>query len=234
MTSLNGATVLITGANGGLGTALVHEAIDRGAVRVYAGARNPKDWGNDRIVPLTLDLTDPASIEKAAETAGDTTVLINNAAIFARSELLTGPIEDLTTTLETNLVGPLRLTRALAPALAASKGTLVNINSVLSWFAVGKAHSVSKAGLWMATNALRLELASQGVGVLGVYSGPTDTAMQLGEDRSGMNDPVVVAGAVYDAVEAGDLELLVDDMTKKVRGALSAPVTALYPALVSN
>jgi NAD(P)-dependent dehydrogenase (short-subunit alcohol dehydrogenase family) len=234
MTSINGATVLITGANGGLGTALVHAAIDRGAVRVYAGARNPKDWGNDRIVPLTLDLTDPASIEKAAETAGDTTVLINNAAIFARSELLTGPIEDLTTTLETNLVGPLRLTRALAPALADSKGTLVNINSVLSWFAVGKAHSVSKAGLWMATNALRLELASQGVGVLGVYSGPTDTAMQLGEDRSGMNDPVVVAGAVYDAVEAGDLELLVDDMTKKVRGALSAPVTALYPALVSN
>ena len=234
MTSLNGATVLITGANGGLGTALVHGAIDRGAVRVYAGARNPKDWGNDRIVPLTLDLTDPTSIEKAAETAGDTTVLINNAAIFARSELLTGPIEDLTTTLETNLVGPLRLTRALTPALAASKGTLVNINSVLSWFAVGKAHSVSKAGLWMATNALRLELASQGVGVLGVYSGPTDTAMQLGEDRSGMNDPVVVAGAVYDAVEAGDLELLVDDMTKKVRGALSAPVTALYPALVSN
>jgi NAD(P)-dependent dehydrogenase (short-subunit alcohol dehydrogenase family) len=234
MTSLNGATVLITGANGGLGTALVHGAIDRGAVRVYAGARNPKDWGNDRIVPLTLDLTDPTSIEKAAETAGDTTVLINNAAIFARSELLTGPIEDLTTTLETNLVGPLRLTRALAPALADSKGTLVNINSVLSWFAVGKAHSVSKAGLWMATNALRLELASQGVGVLGVYSGPTDTAMQLGEDRSGMNDPVVVAGAVYDAVEAGDLELLVDDMTKKVRGALSAPVTALYPALVSN
>jgi NAD(P)-dependent dehydrogenase (short-subunit alcohol dehydrogenase family) len=234
MTSINGATVLITGANGGLGTALVHAAIDRGAVRVYAGARNPKDWGNDRIVPLTLDLTDPTSIEKAAETAGDTTVLINNAAIFARSELLTGPIEDLTTTLETNLVGPLRLTRALAPALADSKGTLVNINSVLSWFAVGKAHSVSKAGLWMATNALRLEMASQGVGVLGVYSGPTDTAMQLGEDRSGMNDPVVVAGAVYDAVEAGDLELLVDDMTKKVRGALSAPVTALYPALVSN
>ena len=61
MTSLNGATVLITGANGGLGTALVHAAIDRGAVRVYAGARHPKDWGNDRIVPLTLDLTDPAS-----------------------------------------------------------------------------------------------------------------------------------------------------------------------------
>ena len=230
MTSINGATVLITGANGGLGTALVHAAIDRGAVRVYASARNPKDWGNDRIVPLTLDLTDPRSIEKAAETAGDTTVLINNAAIFARSELLTGPIEDLTTTLETNLVGPLRLTRALAPALAASKGTLVNINSVLSWFAVGKAHSVSKAGLWMATNALRLELASQGVGVLGVYSGPTDTAMQPGEDRSFMNDPAAVAGKIYDAIEAGDPELLVDDMTKKVHSALAGSVTDLYPA----
>ena len=115
MTSLNGATVLITGANGGLGTALVHGAIDRGAVRVYAGARNPKDWGNDRIVPLTLDLTDPTSIEKAAETAGDTTVLINNAAIFARSELLTGPIEDLTTTSRPTLSAPCASPALLRP-----------------------------------------------------------------------------------------------------------------------
>jgi short-subunit dehydrogenase len=82
----------------------------------------------------------------------------------------------------------------------------------------------------MATNALRLELEPQGVGVLGVYSGPTDTAMQPGEDRSGMNDPVAVAGAVYDAVEAGDPELLVDDMTRKVHSALSGTVTDLYPA----
>ncbi|MEU3980673.1 SDR family oxidoreductase [Streptomyces sp. NPDC026672] len=234
MTSINGATVLVTGANGGIGTALVNAALERGAARVYAAARTPKEWSDERVVPLRLDLTDPASIEQAANTAGDTTILVNNAAIFARSDLLTGPIEDITATIETNLVGPLRLTRALAPSLRSGKGALVNINSVLSWFAVGKAHSVSKAGMWMATNALRLELAPEGVGVLGVYPGPTDTPMQPGEDRAGMNAPADVAGAVYDALEAGEHELLVDDMTKKVHSALSAPVTALYPALASD
>lgn len=234
MTILNGSTVLVTGASGGLGTALVQAALERGAARVYAAARTPKEHSDHRVVPLALDLGDPASIERAARIAGDTTILVNNAATFPRSGLLDGPVDDITTTLEVNLVGPIRLTRALAPALRAAKGTLVNINSVLSWLAVGKAHSVSKAGLWMATNALRLELAPDGVQVLGVYPGPIDTPMQPGEDRSGMSSPADVAAAVFGAVEAGEHELLIGGLTGQVHGALSAPVTALYPALATS
>lgn len=223
--------MLVTGANGGLGSAFVDAALARGAARVYATARNPKEWGDERVVPLSLDVSDVDSIRRAAEIANDTTILVNNAAVFPRGDLLTAPFEDITATIETNLVGPIRLTRAFAPALRAAHGALVNVGSVLSWFAIGKAHSVSKAGLWMATNAFRLELAPDGVAVLGVYPGPTDTPMQPGADRAGMSKPADVVAAVYDALEAGEHEVLVGDLTAQVHGALAMPVTALYPAL---
>jgi len=231
MTSLNDATVLITGANGGLGTALVEAALARGARRVYAAARNPKEWGDERVVPLQLDVTNPDAVNRIAARAGDTTVLVNNAAIYPKGDLLTAPMDDVTEVIETNLLGPIRLTQVLSPALRSAKGALVNVGSVLSWFAAGKAHSVSKAGLWMATNAFRLELAPDGVQVLGVYAGPIDTPMQAGNDPAGMNKPADVAVAIFDALEAGEQEVLVDELTRKVRSALSAPVTALYPAL---
>jgi NAD(P)-dependent dehydrogenase (short-subunit alcohol dehydrogenase family) len=233
MTALKDATVLVTGANSGLGTAFVEIALARGAARVYAAARNPKQWGDERVVPLELDVSDPAAIDRALELAGDTTILVNNAAVFPRTDLLSGPFEDITATVETNLLGPIRLIRAFAPSLREAKGAVVNVGSVLSWFAVGKAHSVSKAGLWMATNAFRLELAADGVQVLGVYPGPTDTPMQPAPDRAGMAAPADVVNAVFDALAAGQHEVLVGDLATKVRSALSAPVTALYPALAN-
>jgi NAD(P)-dependent dehydrogenase (short-subunit alcohol dehydrogenase family) len=231
MTSLNDAVVLVTGSNTGLGAEFVTAALDRGARRVYATARKPKDWDSSRVVGLALDVSDPASVEHALEHAGDTTILVNSAAIFPRSDLLTGPFSDIEAAIETNLLGPIRLTRAFAPALRAAGGAVVNVGSVLSWLAVGKAHSVSKAGLWMATNAFRLELAPAGVQVLGAYLGPTDTPMQAGNDTAGMNKPADVVAAIFDALEAGENEVLVDAMTKKVRAALAAPVEALYPSL---
>ncbi|MFI5613582.1 SDR family oxidoreductase [Amycolatopsis sp. NPDC051903] len=228
------ATVLVTGANGGLGSAFVDALLERGARRVYAGARTTRKWSDERVVPLRLDLTDRDSIARAAETAGDTTILVNNAAIFPRGDLLTAPIEDVEATIKTNLTGPLVLTRALAPALRSAKGALLNVGSVLSWLAIGKAHSVSKAGLWMATNAFRLEFAPDGVQVLGAYLGPTDTPMQAGNDTAGMNKPADVVAAVLDALEAGEHEVLVDELTRQVHAGLAQPVTALYPALAGK
>lgn len=234
MTTLHDSTVLVTGANGGLGAAFVHAALDRGARRVYAAARTSREWSDDRVIPLALDVTDPGSIDRAAARAGDTTVLVNNAAVYPRGDLLTTPFEDITANIETNLLGPIRLTRAFAPALRSAAGALINVGSVLSWFAVGKAHSVSKAGLWMATNALRLELAPDGVQVLGAYLGPTDTPMQAGNDPAGMNKPSDVVTAVFDALAEGADEVLVDETTKRVHAALSQPVTMLYPALAGR
>jgi NAD(P)-dependent dehydrogenase (short-subunit alcohol dehydrogenase family) len=234
MTSLNNAVVLVTGANGGLGTELVTAALERGASRVYATARQPRERDEERVVPLELDVTDPAAIDRVARQAADTTILVNNAAIYPRGDLLTAPLEDITATVETNLTGPLLLARAFAPALRSANGALVNVCSVLSWFAVGKAHSVSKAGLWMATNALRLELAPGGVQVLGAYPGPTDTPMQAGNDPAGMNKPADVAAAIFDALEAGENEVLTDETARRVHAALCQPVTALYPSLATR
>src|ERR1700753_1738376 len=91
MTSVSNATVLITGASGGLGTALVRAALDRGARRVYATGRSTTKWDDDRVVSLPLDVTDPTAIEQVAEHAGDTTILVNNAAIFPKGDLLAAP-----------------------------------------------------------------------------------------------------------------------------------------------
>ncbi|GAB3397999.1 SDR family oxidoreductase [Humibacter soli] len=234
MTALKDATVLITGANGGLGGNLVEAALVRGAAKVYAAARAEKPWPDERVIPIHLDLSDPASIDRAVANAGDTTILVNNAAIFPRGDILSSDWDELTTVIRTNLTGPVHLTRGLAGALRAAHGSLVNVNSVLSWYAVGHAHSVSKAALWMATNALRLEFAADDVHVLGVYPAAMDTPMQPAADRSGMLDPAQVAAAIYDAVDRNEDELIIGELALKVHSALSAPVTALYPQLAGR
>jgi NAD(P)-dependent dehydrogenase (short-subunit alcohol dehydrogenase family) len=99
------------------------------ARRVYAAARNPRERRDGGVVPLQLDVTDPGAVDWIAELAGDSTILVNNAAIYPEGDLLTAPIADITAVLETNLLGPIRLTRALAPALRSAKGALVNVGS---------------------------------------------------------------------------------------------------------
>ncbi|MET4094440.1 SDR family oxidoreductase [Arthrobacter sp. UYCu712] len=179
MPSLTGAVVLVTGAIGGTGTHFVHDALARGAAKVYATARTPKTWDDDRIVPLTLDVTDPVSIQSAADAASDVTVLINNAGANPPSSSLLDITEaDLRQNMETNFFGPVFLARAFAPILAAAPNSvLVDVHSVASWYAFGGVYSASKAALWSATNSFRLELAPQGVHVVGVHMGYVDTAM---------------------------------------------------------
>ncbi|MEE9095187.1 SDR family oxidoreductase [Pseudarthrobacter phenanthrenivorans] len=232
MTSLNGAVLLVTGANGGIGTEFVREALTRGAAKVYATARYPRIWDDDRIVPLTLDVTDPASIRAAVEAAPDVTVLINNAgASPASASLLTLPEEDIRSTMETNFFGPLLLARAFAPILSEHEGTaMVNIHSVLSWYATAGVYSVSKAALWSATNALRLELAPDGVHVLGVHVGWVDTPMAAHTTEPKL-PPAVLASRVFDALEAGNYEVLADEASVHVKAGLSAGIEDLYPQL---
>ncbi|WP_125131171.1 SDR family oxidoreductase [Microbacterium sp. 10M-3C3] len=221
MTDIDGATILITGANGGLGAEFVTQALARGARRVYAAARTPREWGDARVVPLSLDVTDRDAIAQAADAAPDVDIVINNAGILRRGDLLTGDLADIEAMWETNTLGPLLVARAFAPRLVAASGALVNIGSVLSWYAAGKGYSMSKAALWSQTEGLRLELAPQGVHVMGVYLAYTDTPMNAGMDPAGMNTPADVVAQVYDGLVAGAGELLADDTTRAVRSRLS-------------
>lgn len=234
MPTLAGSVVLVTGANGGIGTHLVRQALARGAAKVYATARTPKEWSDDRIVALPLDVTDTASIEAAAATASDTTVLINNAGVTPPSASLLDVSEaDVRANLETNFFGPLWVARAFAPVLATRPGSvLVDVHSVASWYGFGGVYSASKAALWAATNALRLELAPRGIHVVGVHMGYVDTPMAAFASGPKL-EPADLVGQVYDAVEAGEYEVIGDELTARVKAGLSAPVEALYPELVA-
>ena len=153
MPSLDGAVVLITGANGGIGTRFVEEALARGAAKVYATARTPREWADERVVPLRLDVTDAESIRAVVEAAPDVTVLINNAgASVPTAGILTHTDDEIRHNVETNFLGPLFLTRAYAPLLSGRDGaTVIDIHSALAWFAVGGIYSATKAALWSAT-----------------------------------------------------------------------------------
>lgn len=234
MTSLDGAVVLVTGANGGIGGHFVREALERGATKVYATARTPRDWDDPRIVPLQLDVTDPASIAAAVVSAPDVTVLINNAgASPATPGILSRTDEEIRANVETNFLGPLFLARAFAPVLAAKgDSALIDIHSALSWFAVAGIYSATKAALWSATNSLRLELAPAGVHVVGVHVGYVDTAMAAHSNDPKL-DPADLVRAVFDATEAGEYEVLADATSVQLKAALSAPLQDLYPQLAA-
>jgi NAD(P)-dependent dehydrogenase (short-subunit alcohol dehydrogenase family) len=232
MPSLSGAVVLVTGANGGIGTHLVHDALARGAAKVYATARAPRTWADERIVPLALDVTDPGSINAAVAAAADVTVLINNAGSTPPSASLLEVTEaDIRANMETNFFGPVLLARAFTPILAAkTKSVLIAVHSVASWYAFGGVYSASKAALWSATNSLRLELAPKGVHVTGVHMGYVDTPMAAHAEGPKLL-PAQLVTKVYDAVEADEYEVLADAVTEQVKAAVSGPIEALYPEL---
>ena len=234
MPSLNGAVVLITGANGGIGTEFVNQALERGATKVYATARTPQVWDDERIVPLALDVTDAASVASAVDAAADATVLINNAGVLPPSASILDLSEaELRQTMETNLFGPVLVAKAFAPVLTARPGSvLVNVHSAASWFAFGGIYSVSKAALWSATNVLRLELAPGGVHVVGVHMGYVDTAMAAFADAPKMQ-PADLVQVVYAAVEAGEFEVIADETAAFAKAALSGPIDDMYPQLRS-
>jgi NAD(P)-dependent dehydrogenase (short-subunit alcohol dehydrogenase family) len=138
---------------------------------------------------------------------------------------------DIRTNMETNFFGPVFIARAFAPILAAKhESVLVDVHSVASWYAGGGAYSASKAALWSATNSLRLELATEGVHVTGVQMGYVDTRMAAHAEGPKML-PADLVTKVYDAVEAGEYEVVADELTVQVKAALGGPVEALYPEL---
>ena len=132
MSTMSGKSVLVTGANRGIGKALVAEALARGAARVYAGTRQPLDYSDDRVVPLTLDVTDADQVSAAAEAVESLDLLVNNAGLAVWADDLSDP-----TVLEqhfaVNVFGTFRVTRTFLPALAESRGAVLNILSTSSW-----------------------------------------------------------------------------------------------------
>ncbi|MEU9017443.1 SDR family NAD(P)-dependent oxidoreductase [Actinomadura sp. NPDC048394] len=209
-------TVLVTGANRGIGRALADEALARGAARVYAGTRRPLAHPDDRVTPLDLDVTSTAQIQAAAGRIGSLDMLINNAGI-ALPDDLTDPAV-LERHLAVNLFGTSAVTRAFLPAVIRSRGAVVNILSVNSLAPlpfVIPAYSVSKAAAFSMTQSLRAQVAGLGVRVHAVLPGPVDTDMTRGADVPKAS-PESVAHAVFDAIDAGEEDIFPDPASASV------------------
>lgn len=232
MTDITGRVALVTGANRGLGAAFVTGLLERGATKVYAAARRPETVATDdpRVVPLALDVTDEASIRRAAETASDVTVLINNAGIAVNQSLVSGDLDEIRREFDTNFWGPVLVTRAFAPVLERNGGGgIVNMHSALSWLALGS-YSATKAAFWSATNSARVELAPLGIDTVGVHVGYVDTEMAA--DAEGVKvPPAQVVEEALDALVSGDAEAIVGDVARHVKSKLADDVRALYPQL---
>lgn len=226
MASLTNSVVLVTGANGGLGTHFVEQALQRGASKVYAAARRPREWGDPRIVPLTLDITDADSIAAAVEAARDVTVLINNAGALNHSSIL-GDLTAVRELFEVNFWGHLAMVQAFRSTLSGG-GTILNVLSALSWVGIADAYSATKAALWSATNTQRIRLLDDEIYVASLHLGYADTPM-VSEVSAPKNSPADVVRTAYDGIEAGDPEILVDNISRQVKAALSGPIEALYP-----
>jgi NAD(P)-dependent dehydrogenase (short-subunit alcohol dehydrogenase family) len=246
---IKGTTALVTGANRGIGRALVDALLARGAARVYATARNTESLkdlvaaSGGRVVPLQLDVTKPEQIRAAAAAASDVRLLINNAGIVKKFEGdFTDPqwIDAGRDEFETNVVGVLAVTQAFAPALTSRPGgAVVNLASVVSLvnFPSITTYSVSKAAVHSLTQATRAHLAPYQVFVAGVYPGPIDTDMARDIPME-KTSPQVTAHAILDGIETRTEEIFPDPFAQQV-GALyqrdpkAAETTYAAPAVAS-
>jgi NAD(P)-dependent dehydrogenase (short-subunit alcohol dehydrogenase family) len=235
MGTIEDRTVLVTGANRGIGRALVEEALRRGASRVYAGTRQPLAHSNGRVTPLTLDVTDGPQTQMAVDKVESLDLLINNAGIALYDDL-TDP-SMLERHLAVNLFGTYRVTQAFLPLLARSGGAIVNNLSVnaLAPLPLIPAYSISKAAAFNMTQSLRTLLNARGVRVHAVMTGPVDTDMTRGLDIPKAS-PGSIARAIFDGVDSGQEDIFPDQMSASIaeswRSGAAKALERQYAALV--
>ena len=222
---IENATVLITGANRGIGLAFARAVVARGARKVYAGVRDPASVKLEGIEAVRLDVTSARDVAAAAERLRDVTLLINNAGVATTGGFLEpGSIEAAQRQLDVNYFGTLRTSVAFAPVLAAhGGGAILNVLSLTSWISspLLAVYGSTKAAAWSLTNALRHELRAQGTQVLGMHMGYVDTDLTRGIDAAKSTPDAVVREAL-DALERGADEVLADEITRQVKPGLSA------------
>src|SRR6202051_4330289 len=204
--------VLVTGANRGIGKALVEEALRRGAKRVYAGTRHPFTHLDKRVTPLTLDVTSAAQIQAAVENVESLDILINNAGLALYDDL--SDRAALEQSLAVNLFGQYGVTQAFLPLLTRAQGAIVNNVSMMALapLPLTPAYAISKVAAFNLTQSLRALLAGQGVRVHAVLTGPTDTDMTRGVEIPKAS-PESVARAIFDGVENEEEDIFPDPMS---------------------
>jgi NAD(P)-dependent dehydrogenase (short-subunit alcohol dehydrogenase family) len=220
---ISGTVALVTGANRGIGRALVRALLDRQAAKVYAAARNRSALDDlarldpGRIVPLELDVTDAAQRERAAAVATDVSLLFNNAGVLDAGGVLDARPEAFRRDFDVNCFGLLHVTKAFAPTLIARHGSVVNMLTLIALASMPGfgVYNASKAAAWSLTQSMRADLGRRGVRVFGVFPGAVDTDMLKGVDMP-KTSPEAVADAVLAGLEADAEDIFPDPMSKSL------------------
>jgi len=236
------SVVVVTGASRGIGAEFVRQLRERGAARVVAGARDASTVAGVGTDPVTgtvveavsLDVTDHEAVQRVADAAGDVTIVVNNAGISSAIPLVTGDLAAIRREFETNVFGPLAVTRAFADTLARNGGgAVLNVLSASSWssFPGATTYGATKAAAWGLTDGLRLELGAQGTQVTGLHMGLVDTDMTAGFDGEKITVADVVTAAL-DGLERGDLEVLADEPARQVKASLALDPADRYAGML--
>lgn len=239
--SIEKKTALITGANRGIGMAILESFLHNGVEKIYAAVRNPEsmspmvDKYGDRVEPINIDLNDPDSITAAAMRAKDVDIVVNNAGILSMNTALdSGAIDALESEFTTNVFGLIRVAQAFAPILKENGGgVFVQLNSIASMksFSYIATYSASKAAAYSVTQALRDELREQGTHVVSVHPGPIDTDMG---DAAGFSEiaepPSIVADSIVTAIRTGAFHVFPDSMAKMVGDAYESYAESIVDA----
>src|ERR1700722_9753440 len=227
-----GSVALVTGANRGLGQVYARELVSRGAAKVFGAARDAGTVGEAGVMPVRLGIADPAQVAEVAGQCPDVDLLVNNAGVMQASTFIGAPdLDAARLEMETNYFGTLSMCRAFAPVLAANGGgALVNMLSVTSFYTnpLDASYGASKAAAWSLTNGVRIELAHQGTLVVAVPATFIDTDMAALADVA-KDSPESVARQVFDAVEAGQIEVLADERSRFVKASLPRDHELIYP-----
>ncbi|RKE57359.1 SDR family NAD(P)-dependent oxidoreductase [Sphingobacterium detergens] len=209
--------ILITGANRGIGRALVDALLNNEAGKIYATCRNLSTmpvFDDSRVVPLFLDITDDQQIARIAAATQDTEILINNAGVLSAGNILDGDLSGMDNDMNVNYLGTIKMMRAFAPILRKNKPSkMINIVSIAAYSPLPSiaGYAASKAALFSATQSVRIELAKEGVAVYAVNPGAIDTDMNKGSDWD-MPDPDSIALKILEYISKGKLDIVPDEM----------------------
>ena len=219
--NLNDKTVLVTGANRGIGLAIVKALLGKNVRKIYSAARDTStlpDLHDARIVPIALDITDPSQITSAANVAKDVDLLINNAGVAAFSSLVSGPLDLVERDMRTNYFGTLDMVRAFVPVLEPKRdAAIVNVVTIAAFanFPMIGGYSASKSALFSLSQGIRIELAGKGIAVHTVNPGPIDTelAKEFPTDKA---DTDTTASNILAGLENDEADIFPDDQGRQM------------------